>query len=144
MGGAIITIALAVAVGGVVIGALVATTTADDQAKVTVEAGRLTVKPLGMMALWSLSGGVDVPISAMVSAAAVDRSSVPRGFRAPGAYLPGVVCAGTYRQRGSKGLWMVGRAKQVLDIELQGEKYKRVVVQVADPAATADAVHAGA
>ena len=66
-----------------------------------------------------------------------------RGLRAPGTYLPGFMTAGTFRSRGEKDLWMVGRTDKVLVIELVGEKFHHVVVQVEDPEAAVQALKAG-
>jgi len=128
------------AISTLVFGGLILTAQGEDQAKVRVDAEGLVLEPAGWMRMWALSNGVTVPLANVVSVAAVDRSTLPLGIRAPGAYLPGVICAGTYRRRGSKGLWMVGKAKQVLDVELRDESYTRVVLQVADPVATAAAI----
>ena len=50
--------------------------------------------------------------------------------------------AGTFRSRGDKALWMVGPAKEVLVIELAGERYRHVIVQVEDPHAAVEALKA--
>ena len=60
----------------------------------------------------------------------------PNGGRLPGSYMPGFVCAGIYRGRGHRELWMVGKAEEAVAVDLADSKYTRVVVQVADPEAT--------
>jgi len=136
----VLVVALTVALVGGVVGVLMVTTGGADQADVQVDGAELVVTPVGMMKVWALSSGVRVPLADVAAARAVDRATLPLGFRAPGSYFPGVVCAGTYRKVGSKGLWMVGRSRLVLDLELRGERYQRVVVQVADPVASAATV----
>ena len=137
----VLPVLLVALISTLVFGGLILTARGADQARVLIDGNGLSVEPVGWMRMWALSTGVHVPLANVVSVAAVDRSTLPLGIRAPGAYLPGVICAGTYRRKGSKGLWLVGRATQVLDIELTGKGYTRVVAQVADPAATAATVN---
>lgn len=136
--GLAVTAGLGVAAGVVL--ALVLTTGAPDQATIGIVEDELVVRPLGAMRVWALSRGVSVPVSAVADIGVADRRAVPLGLRAPGAYLPGVVCAGTYRRRGSKSLWMVGRTSRVLVIDFVDQSYDRVVVQVAEPEAAAIAL----
>ena len=65
-----------------------------------------------------------------------------RRWRAPGTHLPGVMTAGTFRSHGEKDLWMVGRGKEVLVIELHDEPYRHLIVQVEDPHAAVEALRA--
>lgn len=103
---------------------------------------RLLVRPVGLVRLWALSKGVDVPVTAIVDVGVSERKGLVKGFRAPGTHLPGVMTAGTFRSRGEKDLWMVGRAKEVLVIELHGETYRHLIVQVEDPHAAVEALRA--
>ncbi len=50
--------------------------------------------------------------------------------------------AGTFRSHGEKDLWMAGRAANLLVIELHGETYRHVIVQVEDPEAATEALRA--
>lgn len=106
---------------------------------------RLLVRPVGLMRIWAVTKGIDVPVTSILEVGVHERKGLLKGFigwRAPGTYLPGFMAAGTYRRKGEKDLWMVGRAKQVLVIELVGEGYRRVVVQVEDPEAATEALRA--
>ncbi len=103
---------------------------------------RLLVRPVGLMRLWALSSGIDVPVTKMVDVGVSPRKGLVKGFRAPGTYLPGVMTAGTFRSRGEKDLWMAGRAEKVLVIELHDERYRHVIVQVEDPEAAVEALRA--
>lgn len=103
---------------------------------------RLLVRPVGLMRLWALSSGVDVPVTAIVDVGVHPRKGLLRGWRSPGTHLPGVMTAGTFRSRGEKDLWMVGRAKELLVIELHSETYRHIVVQVEDPHAAVEALRA--
>lgn len=103
---------------------------------------RLLVRPVGLVRVWALSTGIDVPITAVVDVGVHQRKGLLRGWRAPGTHLPGVMTAGTFRSRGEKDLWMVGRAANVLVIELHGETHRHVIVQVEDPEAATEALRA--
>jgi hypothetical protein len=106
---------------------------------------RLLVRPVGLVRLWALSSGVDVPVSSIADVGVSTRAEIPRGargLRAPGTHLPGVMTAGTFRSRGEKALWMVGRSDKVLVIELHGEPYRHLIVQVEDPEAATEALRA--
>lgn len=127
-----------------VLGAIVATSFAGPHvAAVGVTPDdRLLVRPVGLMRLWALSRGVDIPIDHVADVGVTSRKGAFRGWRAPGTYLPGVMIAGTYRSHGDKALWLVGRAKEVLVIELVDEPYRHLVVQVEDPHAAVEALRA--
>ncbi len=105
---------------------------------------RLLVRPVGLVRLWALSKGVEVPVSSIVDVGVSPRTDLVRGMPAPGTHLPGVMTAGTFRQlgRGEKDLWMVGRNEQVLVIELTGERYRHLVLGVEDPEAATEALRA--
>jgi hypothetical protein len=103
---------------------------------------RLLVRPVGLVRLWALSSGVEVPVTSVVDVGVSRPREVPRGYRLPGTHLPGVMTAGTYRSHGDKALWMVGRNQEVLVIELTGERYRHLVLGVEDPHAANEALRA--
>lgn len=135
---------LVLAVVAVVIGGICATSFAGPNlAAIGVTPDdRLLVRPVGLVRLWALSSGIDVPIGAVVDVGVHERKGLLRGWRAPGTHLPGVMTAGTFRSRGERDLWMVGRTDKVLVIELHGETYRHVIVQVEDPEAATEALRA--
>jgi hypothetical protein len=137
----------AVAIVIVVLGGIIVTSVAGPHlAAVGVTPDdRLLVRPVGLMRVWALTKGIDVPVTSILDVGVHERRGLLRGFigwRTPGTYLPGFMVAGTYRSKGEKDLWMVGRARHVLVIELTGEAYRRVVVQVEDPEAATEALRA--
>ncbi|MEO6988527.1 MAG: hypothetical protein ABI239_07755 [Aquihabitans sp.] len=103
---------------------------------------RLIVRPVGLVRLWALSKGVDVPVTSIIDVGVSSPRDLTRGLRIPGTYLPGVMTAGTFRAHGDRSLWMVGRNQKVLVIELTGEKYRYLVLGVEDPAAATEALRA--
>ncbi len=103
---------------------------------------RLLVRPVGLVRVWALSRGVELPITSVVDVGVSERKDLVLGMRFPGTHLPGVLTAGTFRSRGEKSLWMVGRNEKVLVIELTGEKYRHLVLGVEDPEAATEALRA--
>jgi hypothetical protein len=103
---------------------------------------RLLVRPVGLVRVWALSKGTNVPVTSIVDVGVSPRKGLVKGFRSPGTYLPGVMTAGTFRSRGEKDLWMVGHGAEVLVIELHDEKYRHLIVQVEDPHAAVEALRA--
>lgn len=103
---------------------------------------QLLVRPVGLMRLWALSTGIDCPVASITDIGVSDTDELTRGFRAPGTYLPGVMTAGTFRARTGNALWLVGRHRRVLVIELTGEKWRYLVLGVEDPDAANEALRA--
>lgn len=103
---------------------------------------RLLVRPVGLMRLWALSTGIDCPVESIVDLGVSETRELHRGFRAPGTHLPGVMTAGTFRAKDGKALWLVGRHREVLVIELTGEKWRYLVLGVEDPVAATEAMRA--
>ena len=135
--------AIVLAIVVTVLGAICATSFAGPNlAAIGIHDDRLLVRPVGLVRLWALSKGVDVPIASVVDVGIHPKRGLLRGWRAPGTYLPGVMIAGTFRSQGEKDLWMVGRTDKVLVIELTGETYRHVIIQVEAPEAALAALKA--
>lgn len=133
-----------VAVVFAVLGSIIGTSLASpNMAAVGVSPDdRLLVRPVGLVRLWSLSKGIDVPVTTISDVGVSPRKGLVKGWRVPGTYLPGVMTAGTFRSHGDRDLWMVGRAKEVLVIELHDQRYRHVIVQVEDPHGAVEALKA--
>lgn len=56
-------------------------------------------------------------------------------LKMPGIRIPGLITAGTYIGNGEKEFWDKGNKNQAIEIELENEKYTKLVVDVADPEA---------
>jgi|688.fasta_scaffold33958_3 hypothetical protein len=93
--------------------------------------------------IWGLHGSLSIPSEKIVGAQALGKGWWRTlGWRVPGTALPGVIVAGTYIKRGDKAFvsWM--RGTELLQINLTGHKYSRVVVGVKDAKGHADAINA--
>jgi hypothetical protein len=57
------------------------------------------------------------------------------GFKLVGTSLPGVITAGTFYQHGQRVFWDVHNPENTVVIDLRDERYKQLIVEVADPSA---------
>jgi hypothetical protein len=107
-----------------------------DLARVDLADDVVIVRPRGLNRLWALKSEVRVPLS-NVSEVHLDvpRRSVPSGFRMPGTAFPGLIQAGTYRRKGEKSFWLVGRTSKVTVIECLRGRFDRIVLQLRDETA---------
>ena len=106
-------------------------------AHVSISGDDLVVEIEGMDKLWSLKSRLVIPL-ANVRGATADPGigAGPKGLRAPGTSVPGVLTAGTFHQDGERIFWNIRDGARAVVITLADERYARLVVEVADPAAT--------
>lgn len=110
--------------------------------EIEVTDSKLIVHVLGMHKILALQSRLDIPLSHVVSAE-VDPVVVEnwgklnwKGIRV-GTSLPGVIKAGSFYTFGGEGaFWDVHNPKKAITIKLTHKVYTRLVVEVADPAAT--------
>lgn len=104
--------------------------------RVDVADGALAVRPRGLNRLWAMKGEVRVPLAHVSQVRTnVDRRTVPSGWRLPGTYVPGLLQAGTYRTKGERSFWLVGRARNVTVIDCAGGRFARIVLQLSQDTA---------
>ncbi|HEX7308228.1 hypothetical protein [Lentzea sp.] len=103
-------------------------------AVISVQGQDLVVEMEGLDKLWALKSRLTIPL-AHVRGATVDPGILgePKGIRAPGTHVPGVITAGTFHQDGEKVFWAVRDAKKAVVVELSDERYTRLVVEVDEP-----------
>ncbi|MEV0615354.1 hypothetical protein AB0I81_18695 [Nonomuraea sp. NPDC050404] len=106
-------------------------------ALVRIDGDDLVVVLEGLDKLWAFKSSLTIPL-ANVRGATADPgiATDPKGIRAPGTHLPGVITAGTFHQDGDKIFWDVKDPSKALVVELANEQYIRLVLQVDDPRAT--------
>jgi hypothetical protein len=110
-------------------------------ARVEVSGDQLTVQIEGIDKLWTLKSRLDIPL-AHVTDAEADPEAVRgwKGWRGPGAHVPGVLVAGTFHHQGDRVFWDVHDPAKAVVIHLADERYARLVIGVDDPAATVAAI----
>jgi hypothetical protein len=105
--------------------------------EVRIDGNTLVVEIEGLDKLWALKSRLEIPL-VNVRGATADPGMIrePKGVRAPGAHVPGVITAGTFHIDGERIFWDVHDAARAVVIELHNERYARLIVEVADPRAT--------
>jgi hypothetical protein len=107
--------------------------------QVTIEGGRIHFEIESWDKLWALKSHLDIPLS-HVRSARVDPEPARgwwHGIRFPGTQIPGVLTAGTFYQSDGAVFYDVHDPERTIVLELDHKHYKRLVVEVADPVATA-------
>lgn len=102
----------------------------------------LTVEVRGLHQVWAFKCRLRVPL-AHVRGATADPGIVheSKGLRGPGLHVPGGAVVGTFHH-GQKHFWDVRSGAKAVVIELTGETYDRLIVDVTDPRAAVEAINA--
>jgi hypothetical protein len=98
----------------------------------------------GSDAVWALRRHLQVPLAHVASARVVPRGEVlPAGIRLGGTWVSGRIAAGRFwRPSRGRSFWSIRRAREVLVVELQDHRYRRLVLEVDDPDARAAEISA--
>jgi len=81
--------------------------------------------------LAALHGDLVIPLREIIGAEVLERGWWTKlGLRVPGTGLPGLIIAGTYLKRGDRAFVSWKRGQQVLQVNLSGSKYNRLVIGV--------------
>ena len=105
---------------------------------VSVSDGNLTVEVEGWDKLWSLRSRLVIPIRHVIRVYA-DSSIAEnwwQGLRVAGTHLPGVITAGTFYHHGNWVFWDVHNPEKAVVVDLQDERYEKLIIEVPDPADT--------
>ena len=94
----------------------------------------ISLEVLGLHKVWALKSRLQFPL-ASIKSVAIDPQLAdrPRGLRAPGTYIPRLITAGTFYADKKRWFWDVSNPNNALVIELEGEKYQMIVVEVEQP-----------
>ena len=88
--------------------------------------------------LAALTKSLSIPRSGITSARIDEEVLKHLGFRAPGTGLPGVIAAGTFYKQGDRQFVYWHKGETPIVVELEHEKYDRLVIGL--EAETAEAV----
>lgn len=105
---------------------------------VTIEGDRAVFQVEHGDRFWAFRSRLEVPL-AHLKAVRADPTVTMGWFdriTLGGTYLPGVIAAGTFYQKGGLVFWDVKDPSKALVIDLHDETYHQLVIEVADPAAT--------
>lgn len=110
--------------------------------RISIENATLRIDMQGWERIWALKGSIAIPIEHIEGVSTEEPASGWTDPRAPGTFVPGLIRAGTYFTRRGKEFWYATRGKPFLVIETRGERYRRVILTIADSGRWADQVRA--
>ena len=99
--------------------------------------GKLVVRVEGLDKLWALKSSLEIPLEHVTGVRADPEAARGwfHGLKLAGSNLPGVITAGTFYQSGGMVFWDVHDPEKTVVISMRDERYKALVVEVADPEA---------
>jgi hypothetical protein len=107
---------------------------------VSIEDGRAVFAVEGMHKLWAFRSRIEIPLDHIASVE-VNHDQVGRwwhGFKLIGTDAPGLFAAGTFYYHGELVFWDVHDTTKTIIVSLEHERYKKLIVEVADPEWTAE------
>jgi len=104
--------------------------------QISIHGDRVRFEVQGWDKLWALKSQLEIPLAHIRSVRADPEPARGwwHGFRLPGTEIPGVIAAGTFYQHGEAVFYDVHDPEDTIVLELDHERYKRLVIQVGDPA----------
>jgi hypothetical protein len=102
---------------------------------VTLTADALVFEVEGLDRLWALRSRLEIPLT-HVTDATFDPAEVGRwwhGWKLAGTDVPGLFAAGTFYYHGELVFWDVRDPARTIVVALNHERYKKLIVEVADP-----------
>lgn len=110
---------------------------------VSIDGKNLDVSFKGIGGLLAFKSQLVVPLSSVESVEAVELTTVERPIiKRVGARIPGLLATGSFGTGDDIQFWYVHRADRVLVVNLIGDNYKRLVLEVSDPDAMAKEIKA--
>jgi hypothetical protein len=114
---------------------LVTNGVASPMVAVNILSNSVAFEVEGWDQLWTLRSRLDIPLMHITSADH-DPEQVGRwwhGWKLLGTELPGLFAAGTFYYHGELVFWDVSDPASTIIVSLNHERYKKLIVEVADP-----------
>jgi hypothetical protein len=105
---------------------------------VSIEGDVAVLQVQGFDKLWAFRSRLEIPLAHIVDAE-INHEQVGRwwhGVKVMGTELPGLFAAGTFYYHGELVFWDVRNLANAVILSLDHERYKKLIVEVPDPAAT--------
>ena len=102
---------------------------------VAVLGDRAVFEVEGLHQLWALRSRLEIPLT-HITAVEIDPDQVGRwwhGWKLLGTQVPGLFAAGTFYYHGELVFWDVSEPTQTIIVSLDHERYKKLIIEVADP-----------
>jgi len=108
----------------------------------SVAEGKLVIHVEGADKFFALKSTLEIPLQHIAGIRADPEAARGgwHGLRMPGTQIPGWVTAGTFYQHGQRVFWDVHNPEKAVVIELHDERYRELIVEVADPTAAVEMV----
>jgi len=106
--------------------------------EISIEGGAAVFTVQGVDKLWSLRSRLEIPLEHIRDVHADPSPAMGwfQGLKVMGTEIPNVFRAGTFYQDGGWVFWDVRHAEKAIVVELNDERFQRLVVEVADPHGT--------
>jgi hypothetical protein len=105
---------------------------------VSITGDRVVFDVHGLDRLWALRSRLELPLAHILSVEA-NAEQVGRwwhGFKVMGTDVPGLLAAGSFYYQGELVFWDVHDPANAIILSLDHERYKKLIVEVDDPAGT--------
>ena len=102
---------------------------------ISIQGDRIHLDVEGIDQLWSMRSHLEFPLS-HVRSVRVDPAAARgwwHGLRLLGSNMPGILTAGTFYQQGGMVFYDVHDPEHTIVLELDHERYERLIVEVTDP-----------
>jgi len=112
--------------------------------RISIVGDHIHIDVEGWDKLWAFRSQLDIPV-AHIRSVRIDPDAATgwwHGLRMPGTQIPGVITAGTYYQSEGAVFYDVHDPRRTIVLELDHEHYRRLVIEVEDPLATATQLQA--
>jgi hypothetical protein len=98
---------------------------------------RLALEVQGWHKLWALKSRLEIPLAHIKTVYADPKPAMGwfQGLKLAGADLPHIFRAGMFYQEGNLVFWDVRHPEKTLVLELEDEKFAKLIVEVDDPEA---------
>jgi hypothetical protein len=105
---------------------------------VTIVEGRVVFQVEGFDKLWALRSRLEIPLEHLVGAEHRPEQVGKwwHGLKVAGTEVPGFFAAGTFYYQGELVFWDVRHPEQTVIVSLDHERYKKLIIEVADPFST--------
>jgi hypothetical protein len=114
--------------------------------EITIEGQLAVFTVVGLDKLWCFRSRLEIPVSHILDVEA-NVEQVGRwwhGIRLLGTELPGLFAGGTFRYQGELVFWDVRDPANAIIVSLDHERYRKLVIEVADPLGAVELLRAAA
>jgi hypothetical protein len=111
---------------------------------VTIEGDKAVFAVEGLHKVWCFRSRLDIPL-AHIKDVEVNADQVGRwwhGFKILGTDVPGLFAGGSFYYHGERVFWDVADPAKTIIVSLDDERYRKLIVEVADPQMTAATLRA--